>query len=288
MFSQEYYRYGNGIVDDLWTTKDYALKRIIVTTPPLETQKRIADFLDEKTSKIDAVIEKKQKLIELLKEQRTSIITKAVTRGLDPKANMKDSGVEWIGEIPEGWEIKRLKFIFQLKNKKATVDTANKISLENIQGWTGAYVDTPNEYLDTGTLFSKDDILFGKLRPYLGKVMLAEGSGEGMGDILVYSPRKEKVMPKFGFYSFISFRFIDAINSHTYGVKMPRSNPLTIGSLPFVYPVKINEQQNIVTKIESELQNTNILIEKTSKQIKKLKEYRTSLIYNAVTGKISI
>lgn len=107
-FADEFYRWGNGIVDDLWSTKWSNMKRIYIPAPSLQEQHRIADYLDRKCSQIDAIIARQQEVIEKLKAYKLSVITEAVTKGLNPHAPMKDSGVEWIGEIPQCWSGKRL------------------------------------------------------------------------------------------------------------------------------------------------------------------------------------
>ena len=104
-FIEEFYRNGHGIVADLWTTHYSEMKAITVAIPPLAEQTRIAEFLDRKTAQINQAIAQKERLIELLNEQRQVLIHRAVTRGLNPDAPMKDSGIEWIGEIPAHWEV---------------------------------------------------------------------------------------------------------------------------------------------------------------------------------------
>ena len=94
------------------------LKQLWIAVPPLPEQRAIAAFLDRETARIDALVSKKERLIELLQEKRTALISRTVTRGLDPNAPMKDSGVEWLGEIPAHWEVKRLKAL-------ATVQLSN-------------------------------------------------------------------------------------------------------------------------------------------------------------------
>ena len=111
-FSDEYFKQGTGIVDDLWSTNWSRMKNILVCCPDLESQQAIADFLDEKTAEIDDIVSETERSIELLREYRKSVISEAVTKGLDPDAPMKDSGVEWIGEIPEGWACSKVKFAF--------------------------------------------------------------------------------------------------------------------------------------------------------------------------------
>lgn len=110
-FADEFYKNGHGIVDDLWTTGWQDMKRIILPVPHYSEQQQIADYLDTKCSEIDATAEDIQKEIDLLEDYKKSVITEVVTKGLNPDAEMKDSGIEWIGEIPKGWKIIRLKYI---------------------------------------------------------------------------------------------------------------------------------------------------------------------------------
>ena len=112
-FIEEYYRNGRGIVADLWTTRYSEMKLIKLAIPPLDEQEAMVSYLDEQTGKIDAAIEREQKMIDLLEERKQIIIQQAVTKGLNPNASLKDSGIEWIGAIPEGWNKKRFKYMFQ-------------------------------------------------------------------------------------------------------------------------------------------------------------------------------
>jgi len=110
-FQEEFYRFGKGIVADLWSTNYSAMSGITLAMPPLEEQESIATFLDHETAKIDALIAEQQRLIELLQEKRQAVISHAVTNGLNPVAPMKDSGVEWLGKVPEHWEVCRVKAV---------------------------------------------------------------------------------------------------------------------------------------------------------------------------------
>ncbi len=110
------------------------LQNFIIPLPPLSTQSTIANFLDQKTTQIKKFIENKKKLIELLKEQKQSIIHRAVTKGIDKNSKMKDSGVPWIGEIPEDWKIRKLKYCVQLNKWKSVDNVEKKVALENIEG----------------------------------------------------------------------------------------------------------------------------------------------------------
>lgn len=285
MFNEVAYQYGHGITDDQHSLRYWQFKALYSPLPSLETQKRIADFLDEKTKIIDELVAKKERLVELLREKRTALITRTVTKGLDPHAKLKSSGVDWLGDIPEGWKVKRLKFCLGLVNKKGVGDSGNKIALENIESWTGKYIETDANY-EGGTEFNKNDVLFGKLRPYLAKVFLAHDNGEAIGDILVYRARKE-VLPKFAFYFFLSDGFIDVVNSSTYGAKMPRTEAFFIGNLMFVYP-NIIEQKQISDFLDTETAKIDKAVALVESQTEKLKEYRSSLIYSSVTGKTKI
>ena len=112
-FQEEFYRWGRGIVADLWSTNYWDLKRIPSALPPIEEQKLISDFLDKTLGNMDSAIESQERMIELLKERRSAIITQAVTKGLDPNAKMKDSGQSWIGEVPSHWELKPNRSLFK-------------------------------------------------------------------------------------------------------------------------------------------------------------------------------
>ena len=125
-FVEEFYRNGHGIVADLWTTRFDEMKFINIAIPSFSEQQTIALFLDEKTAKIDQTISIKEKEILLLKERRQILIQKAVTKGLNPKVKLKNSGVDWIGEIPEHWEVRKLKFIFDFIKTGTTPPTANQ------------------------------------------------------------------------------------------------------------------------------------------------------------------
>ncbi len=114
MFSDEFYKWGHGIVDDLWTTNWQDMKRISVPVPPFAEQRRIADFLDRRCAEIDGVIEATKKTIEEYKALKQSIITETVTKGVRGERPMKDSGIEWIGEIPEEWEVSRVGLHFEI------------------------------------------------------------------------------------------------------------------------------------------------------------------------------
>jgi len=260
---------------------------IPISLPPNKHEiSGIVRHLDAKTAQIDDLISKKQKLIELLKEERAAIINQAVTKGLNPDAPMKDSGIEWLGEVPGHWEVKRLKYFFKLITEKDYSLQTKKVALENIESWTGRFIDSEVDYQGEGISFLEGDVLFGKLRPYLAKVLNAKFSGASVGDIFVMRP-KLGISSRFAFYRFLSELFIDIVNGSTFGAKMPRVSWDFIANLHIAMPNN-NEQRTISDHLgrkTTTIDQTKLRIEK---QINLLKEFRTALISEAVTGKIDV
>ncbi|MEK6657782.1 MAG: restriction endonuclease subunit S [Nitrospirota bacterium] len=264
-------------------------KNHIFIIPLREEQTAIANYLDEKTAQIDTLVANKQKLIELLKEERTAIINHAVTKGINPKAKLKPSGIEWLGDIPEHWEVKKLKYVAEARDD-AIEDAEFKIAVENIENGTGKLINMEEDKNYQGTLsrFLKGDTIFNKLRPYLHKVYLAEKDGGLYGELLVIFPKGE-LLSEFLFYKLFSKSFIDIVDSSTYGTKMPRANwDDFIGHLLIAYPKDKKEQQAIVQHIESHTTRIDATISKIEKEIELMLEYRTALINEAVTGKIKV
>jgi type I restriction enzyme S subunit len=115
-FQEEFYRFGKGIVADLWSTRYAEMKNIVVPLLPMDEQEAIANFLDRETARIDKLIAEKQTFIKLLKEKRQTLISHVVTKGLNPNVKMKDSGIEWIGEVPEHWTVGKIGFRARILN----------------------------------------------------------------------------------------------------------------------------------------------------------------------------
>ncbi|EAI5529843.1 restriction endonuclease subunit S [Campylobacter lari] len=256
-----------------------------IPLPPLKEQEQIANFLDEKCEQIKNFIEKKEKLISLLKEQKQAFINKVTTKGLDKNVNFKDSGIEYLGEIPQHWEVRKLKYITYLRNQKNN-NIDFKIGLENIESKTGKYIPTSEMvFEEDGIEFKSGDILFGKLRPYLAKVFLANKNGICVSEFLVLKIKSEN--NKFIKFLMLSSLFIDIVDGSTYGTKMPRASWEFIGNLKIPLP-PLKEQEQIANFLDEQCEKIDLLIEKTKKQIKLIKEYKTALINQAVCGRISL
>lgn len=283
-FADEFYKYGNGIVDDLWSTKWTSMKKILVPFPSLRTQQRIADYLDEKCGEIDATIAKQKEIIEKLKAYKQSLISETVTKGLDKSAPLKPSGIDYLGDIPSHWEIKKLKFLVSLIDNK-TKD-GHSISLENIESGTGKLIETENTYDGEGISFKENDLLFGKLRPYLAKVYLSALKGRALGDFYVMRANKG-TNPNFLKFVLLSDWFIKIVDSSTYGTKMPRASWDFTGGMRIPLP-PISEQDCISSYLETKCSEVDTFIIEKQNIIQKLDAYKKSLIFECVTGKFVI
>lgn len=285
MFSDEFYKWGHGIVDDLWTTNWQDMKKIQIPMPSLTEQKRIADFLDRKCAEIDTVIEKTKATIEEYKKLKQSIITEAITKGIRGNRPMKDSGVEWIGSIPADWGSKKLKYSSEFKQNKYTEADGNLtyIGLENIVAWNGQYIDTDSEYEKEQSLVCEpNDILFGKLRPYLAKVHISNKKQCCSSEFCVISIKEQN--SRFMWYQLISYGFIFVVDRSTYGTKMPRANADYIKNMSVSIP-SLEEQQKIVEYLDIKCAEIDSLITKKTELLTQLEEYKKSVIYEYVTGK---
>ena len=272
---------------------------IEVFSPPVKEQKLISRYLDKKTSQIDSLVEKIQKKIELLREQRTSFINQCVTKGLDPNVEMKDSGVEWIGEIPKHWEVTRLKYHGEVLiglsfDKDDMVDEGQGtlvLRSSNVQNGQVNFSD--NVWVKTDVpekLFVQEgDILIcsrNGSRNLIGKNCLLGEESLGMTWGVFMSV----------FRSRYSDFFFWILNSQVFtsqsGLFLTSTiNQLTVSTLEnlvFPFVSDTNEQNKIDDLLKKETKSIDELIEKEQRRISLLKEYRQSLISSAVTGKVKI
>ncbi|EAV9673728.1 restriction endonuclease subunit S [Campylobacter upsaliensis] len=277
-------KFAYGIMEIRESIDYLEFKKMFLPTPPLQEQKEIAEFLDSKCEKIQNYIDKKQKLITLLQEKKQALINEVVTKGLNPNIEFKNSGIEYLGLIPHHWEVKKLKYLATLRNQKSN-DSDFKVGLENIESQTGKYIST-NEVVfeDSGIYFYKNDILFGKLRPYLAKVFLADREGVCVSEFLVLTPKKQ--CGNFLKFLMLSPLFISVVDGSTYGSKMPRASWEFIGNLKIPLP-PLHEQKEIAEFLDSKVAQIDSVIEKTKKQIELIKEYKNTLINEAVCGRVA-
>lgn len=195
-------------------------------------------------------------------------------------AEYKDSGADWLGSVPATWSVSRLKSKVSLVTEKASQRT-HPVALENIEGWSGKFIETDGEFEGEGVAFVSGDVLFGKLRPYLAKAYLANSSGEAVGDFHVLRPSKI-VNPRFLQYQVLNKPFIDVIDGSTFGSKMPRASWESLGNMPLALPTS-EEQAVIAAFLDRETAKIDSLIAEQEKLIALLAEKRQVTISHAVT-----
>ncbi|MCF7991434.1 MAG: hypothetical protein K9M02_13405 [Thiohalocapsa sp.] len=304
-FQEEFYRFGKGIVADLWSTNYAAMKNIVIPVMSWQEQTQIAKFLDYETSRIDALIEKQQQLIALLKEKRQAVISHAVTRGLNPDAPMRDSGVEWLGDVPAHWEVKRLKHLF-------TEPLRNGVSPQAAE--TGGSPTFSIAAVRDGVVNVRSHVKYADIsghtaHPYRvqqGDVMMMRGNGSrdlvGSVGIVDAQPPDGCIYPDI----LIRLRFskeIDAqlavlfLNSTisrpqvVMGAKTAagiwKVSGATVAEFAITVPPQ-GEQARILDYLNAELQKADDLVALVESQGTLLQERRTALISAAVTGKIDV
>lgn len=268
----------------------------LLAFPPLPEQTAIAAFLDDKTAKIDRAIAQKEKMIALLKERKQIIIQNAVTKGLDPNAKMKDSGVEWIGEIPEGWEVKRLKYIMDKIKTGTTPPTSIQAYFDGGVNWYNPK-DLNHEILIDSEktisqkaidrneikLFEKDSILIVGIGATTGKTAYMSDYGAFNQQITGFHSEKH-----LNYYYFFLLKSLSTVmlNVASY-TTLPILNNEFFKSFWLVVP-PLDEQTTIVAHIETQSAKIDKAIKLQEQQIEKLKELKSTLIDSAVTGKIKV
>ena len=195
---------------------------------------------------------------------------------------MKDSGIEWIGEIPEGWEITKLKYLSTFPIEKNAHTDSPYIGLENIESWTGKYVSSDSQYDKSQALaFFENNILFGKLRPYLAKVFCASNDGCCSSEFCILS-FSSSVNIRYFWNLLISPTFIDHVTKSTYGTKMPRANTDFIKNICVPVPPRI-EQDRIALYLDAASAKIDFLLSKTRSSIEEYKKLKQAVITQAVT-----
>ena len=282
-FAEEFYRWGHGIVADLWTTRWQEMKSILLPMPSMEEQQQILEILDKKMNDVDRLIGNVQKQIEKLKAYKQSLITEVVTKGLDSTVPMKDSGVEWIGEMPKHWKIEKLKFNVSVNAEKQSGLDLPYIALEHIEGFSGKRIETDSVYeVDDAIVAHSGEVLFGKLRPYLAKVYKVEEETYVSSEFAVFSA--ETIDHQSLKWYMLSYGFLDTVNASTYGTKMPRANIDFVKNM-YIPVFDVQEQEEIAIYLNEKSSQIEQLIAIKKSKIDKLEQYKRSLIYEYVTGK---
>lgn len=281
----------------LITATSLLKKRIIV--PPLHEQQRIADFLDTKCGILDRTIDAVSRQIEDLEKYKKALITKTVTKGIckkgEPERAMKDSGVEWIGEVPEEWSIKPFKALAGMKGSSEY--TARDIVDEG----EGAILLSPSNINDNKLNLSKrtyisqkkydkstakiqrGDLLFTKTAS-VGKCVIYDSDEPAMPNPQLVILKNIKCLPKFLYYSMVSDVMQAPAKMYVYGSVIPTISQLNLGQIKIPVPSP-EEQQQIADYLDEKCKNIDNRVQKRKQQLEWLKEYKKSLIFDYVTGK---
>lgn len=271
---------------------------IFIFPEKTEEQRIIANYLDRKTSQIDTLISKKQKLIELLKEERSAMINQAVTNGLHPDVPMKDSGIEWLGEIPEHWEVKKLKYLVKIryglgqppkqKDGGLPIIRATNVYRGIISDKNLVFVDPEDLPMDRNPILKTNDIIIVRSGAYTGDsaIITDEWAGAVTGYDMVITP--QRVSPKLLSYSLLTTYML---NNQLFILRLraaqPHLNAEEIGETIMIVPMP-EEQLRIVSFIEKEDSRIKLIVDKVTSEIELLKEYKTALISEVVTGKADV
>ncbi|HIF9205873.1 TPA: restriction endonuclease subunit S [Photobacterium damselae] len=266
----------------------------LLALPPLEEQKWISSFLNKKTAQIDEAIAIKQKQIELLKERKQIIIQQAVTQGLNPDVPMKDSGVDWIGEIPEHWEVRRSKFLFTQRKEKAWKDDVQLsatqkfgvIPQDEYEARTGARVVKIQFHLDKRKHVEKDDFVI-SMRSFQGGLERAWSRGCIRSSYVILRPL-EPIEPNFYGYLLKLPMYIKALQRTASFIRDGQDLNFDNFSQVDLFVPPLEEQKAIADYVRGFMESSDEGICLMEEQIAKLKEYKTTLINSAVTGKIKV
>lgn len=271
------------------------VKQVSIFVPPTEKQQRLLSFLDKETQRIDTLIKKKKRQIELLNEKRSAIITRAVTKGLDPNAKMKDSGVEWIGEIPENWQVWKLSRCVHIRGGQVdpALDAYRNMVLiapNHIESNTGHLILTETaaeQGAESGKyVCQRGDVIYSKIRPHLAKATLAPEACLCSADMYPMQGKEVLTNPYLG-WLLISDRFTQWAVLKSDRVAMPKLNRDTMNEFRLPVP-PLTEQERIVSSLIKQTSEIDRLINTIDRSLQLLREYRSALITSAVSGQTDV
>jgi len=268
-------------------------KNIVVVIPPSGEQETITSFLDRKTALIDDLIAKRVRQIELLQEQRTALISRVVTKGLNPDVPMKDSGVEWIGRIPSHWKVERSKVVFREVNDRHNGSEQELLTVSHITGVTRRSEKNVNMFLAESTEGYKKcvagDLVINTMWAWMGALGMATLSGIVSPAYNVYRFRHNGFSPDYYDKMFRSSVFITEINRWSKGIWSSRLRLYPNEFFEIRIPVPPDtEQKRIAEYLQQKISGIEKFVVKTQESIALLREYRNAIISAAVTGKIDV
>lgn len=293
-FTEEYYRNGHGLVADLWTTRYDEMQNIFLPIPPISEQNAIVKYLDFKTKQIDEFVSAKEKEIAKLEELRCTLINTAVSRGIDNK-NFKPSGMDWLPVIPEKWESINPKGLFALRKQKALKTdrqlTASQhhgvIFQEDYMAITGNRVVVVMKDFDILKHVEAGDFVI-SMRSFQGGIEYSENSGSISSAYVMLKPNPKFVYPKYFKWLFKSNLYITALQGTSDLVRDGQALRYANFVKVRLIKVPIEEQKAIADYLDKKTFEIDTLISSIQKQITLVKELRTKLIADVVTGKIDV
>ena len=269
LFADEFYKWGHGIVNDLWTTRWQEMKNISIVLPSLTEQQKIANYLDEVCGEVDEMIALQEQMIEELKAYKQSVITEAVTKGLNPNAPMKDSGIDWIGKVPYEWLVSKAKFFVIIGNG----------SDPKTEGNTPVYGSGSTSFKTCGEYKLGPTVLIGRKGATLHIPHFIEGKYWNV-DTAFDVKSKGNISLRYYYYLAICFDYKYYISQTTLpGMAQSSYNNMEIPVPP------ISEQQSIASYLDTKCAEIDALIAIKQAKIEELKDYKKSVIYEYVTGK---
>lgn len=305
-FADEYYRQGTGIVDDLWSTNWTRMKNILVACPPPAEQRAIADYLDVKTTEIDGLVADCEREIELLQEYRKVVISEAVAKGIDPTVPMRDSGVEWIGEIPEDWITVPLKYLVRTIESGTSVEGATWAAGQDEKGvltLSAVYQSRftpacnkavePSLYEHLSCPVRKGSLLISRCNTseWVGTAAYVDEEHENL-----YLPDKlwQLTFSNDNICRYVRYALQANASRHYFSAlsvgassTMQNIAKTDLLSVPIAFPSDYLVEK-IVTRLDSKTSRIDSLISDKQAMIDKLREYRRSHISEAVTGKFKV
>lgn len=250
-------------------------RNIKIPLPPLQEQKEIAEFLDKKCEKIQNYIDKKQKLITLLQEKKQALINEVVTKGLNPNIESKNSGIAYLGLIPHHWEVRRMKFMASIHNGREQTEIADENGIYPIYG-SGGILGKSMYFI-----YDKPSVLLGR-KGTIDKPLFVEEPFWTI-DTMFYTSVSKIVLPKYFYYLCLTIDFQFYIS----GSAIPSMTQYDLANISFALP-PLQEQKQIANFLDEKCEKINSAIEKTKRQIELIKEYKNTLINEAVCGRIRV
>ena len=289
-FAEEFYRWGHGIVADLWTTRWQEMKNIFLPIPPVEEQQKIIFSISTQMGKVDALIANVQEQIEKLKAYKQSLITEVVTKGLDPNVPMKNSGVEWIGEIPKYWNMVRGKALFEECDARSDDGSEELLTVSQYTGVTPRSQKSVNMFesttLEGYKICEVGDIAANTMWLWAGAIGVSEYRGVISPSYNVYRQKEIKYISSYLDCLLRIPLLVQEYASRSTGIRASRLRLYPKDFMDIMFPVPpIEEQKAIMDILGKKINMVNQMISIKQSKIEKLEQYKRSLIYEYVTGK---